>query len=296
MSFTESIAAARAFADPDDPEVDADQELRALGTANLAGGFFQAFPAGGGLSQTAVNRGSGARSQLAGIAMVVVLTLLFLTPLFEGLPEATLGTVVIVAVVGLVDPAALGRIRLLRFRDFALAVVALAGVLVLGVLGGVLLAVIVSMLTLVHGVNHPPIEVLGRRPGSARWRDLERHPGGETVPGLLVLRPVAPIYFANGPRVRRRLLDLVDAADPHPRVLLLDLDAVSDIDVTALDIVAGLDAELRRRGITLWLTNLNARPLDMLRRLPDAGDWEARLFREPDAAAAFSARPPRGPR
>ncbi|HEV3013259.1 MAG TPA: SulP family inorganic anion transporter, partial [Actinomycetota bacterium] len=299
MAFVESIAAARAFAAPDDPEVDADQELRALGAANLAGGCFQAFPAGGGLSQTAVNRGSGARSQLAGIATarVVVLTLLFLTPLFENLPEATLGAVVMVAVVGLVDPAALGRIRLLRFRDFALAVVALAGVLVLGVLGGVLLAVLVSMLTLVHGVNHPPIEVLGRRPGSVHWRDLERHPDGETVPGLLVLRPVAPIYFANGPRVRKRLLDLVDAADRPPRVLLLDLDAVPDIDVTALDVVAGLDAELRRRGITLWLTNLNARPLDMLRRLPDAGAWEPRLFREPDdAAAAFSARPPRGPR
>jgi sulfate permease, SulP family len=112
-----------------------------------------------------------------------------------------------------------------------------------------------------------------------------------------VLRPVAAIYFGNGPRVRKRLLDLVDAADRPPRVLLLDLDAVPDIDVTALDVVASLDAELRRRGITLWLTNLNARPLDMLRRLPDAGAWEPRLFREPDAAAAaFSARPPRGAR
>jgi high affinity sulfate transporter 1 len=299
MAFVESIAAARAFTAPDDPEVDADQELRALGTANLAGGCFQGFPAGGGLSQTAVNRGSGARSQLAGIAtaLVVVLTLLFLTPLFENLPQATLGAVVMVAVAGLVDPAALGRIRRLRFRDFVLGLVALAGVLVLGVLDGVLLAVVVSMLTLIHGTNHPPIEVLGRRPGSGHWRSLERHPDGETVPGLLVLRPVAAIYFGNGPRVRKRLLDLVDAADRPPRVLLLDLDAVPDIDVTALDVVASLDAELRRRGITLWLTNLNARPLDMLRRLPDAGAWEPRLFREPDdAAAAFSARPPRGAR
>jgi SulP family sulfate permease len=299
MAFVESIAAARAFTAPDDPEVDADQELRALGTASLAGGFFQAFPAGGGLSQTAVNRGSGARSQLAGIAtaLVVVLTLLFLTPLFENLPQATLGAVVIVAVVGLVDPAALGRIRQLRVRDFALGLVALAGVLVLGVLGGVLLAVIVSMLTLIHETNNPPIEMLGRRLGSAHWRGLDRHPDGETIPGLLVLRPVAPLYFANGPRIRRRLLDLVDAADPPPEVLLLDLDAVPDIDVTALDVVASLDAELRRRGITLWLTNLNARPLDMLRRLPDAGAWEPRLFLEPDAAAAaFSARPPRGAR
>jgi SulP family sulfate permease len=295
MAFVESIAAARAFTDPEEPEVDADQELRALGGANLAGGLFQAFPGGGGLSQTAVNRESGARSQAAGIttALVVVLTLLFLTPLFENLPEATLGAVVVVAVAGLVDLAALGRIRQLRFRDYALALVALAAVLVLGVLEGVLLAVVVSMLTLLHESNHPPIEVLGRRPGSGHWRDLHRHPDGETVPGLLVLRPLVMIYFGNGPRLRRRLLDLVDAADPAPRVLLLDLDAVPDIDVTALDVMASLDLDLRRRGVTLWLTNLNARPLDMLRRHPDAALWEPRLFGDPDAAiTAFSARPP----
>ena len=202
-----------------------------------------------------------------------------------------------VAVVGLVDLAALGRVRQVRVRDFGLAVVALTGVLVLGVLPGVLLAVLVSVLTLIHGANHPPIEVLGRRPGSGHWRDLDRHPGGVTVPGLLVLRPVAPLYFANAPRLRRRLLELADAADPPPRVLLLDLDAVPGIDVTALDVVASLDADLRRRGVTLWLTNLNARPLDMLRRHPDAAAWAPRLFREPDAAAtAFSARPPRGTR
>jgi sulfate permease, SulP family len=198
MAFVESIAAARAFTGPGEPDVDADQELRALGGANLAGGLFQAFPAGGGLSQTAVNRQAGARTQLAGsaTAVVVALTLLFLTPLFEHLPQATLGAVVIVAVTGLVDLAALGRIRRLRVRDFRLALVALAGVLVLGVLQG----------------------VLGRRPGSSHWRDLDRHPDGETVPGLLVLRPVASIYFANGPRVRRRLLDLVEPADPPPQV------------------------------------------------------------------------------
>jgi SulP family sulfate permease len=288
MAFVESIAAGRAFTAKGEPEVDADQELRAQGAANLAGGCFQAFPAGGGLSQTAVNRETGARSQLAGTvtALVVVLTLLFLTPLFEDLPQATLGAVVIVAVVGLVDLAALRRIRRIRFRDYALALVALAGVLVLGVLQGVLLAVIVSMLTLIHGTNHPPIEVLGRRPGSGHWRDLDRHPDGETVPGMLVLRPVAPIYFANGPRLRGRVLDLVDACDPPPRVLVLDLDAVPDIDVTALDLLPSFDADLRERSITLWLANPNARPLDMLRRLPDADAWERRLFGDLDAAAA----------
>jgi SulP family sulfate permease len=293
MAFVESIAAARAFTAGGEPEVDADQELRALGGANLAGGFFQAFPAGGGLSQTAVNRETGAHSQLAGVvtAGVVVLTLLFLTPLFENLPQATLGAVVIVAVTGLVDLTALRRILEIRVRDFGLALVALAGVLVLGVLQGVLLAVIVSMLTLVYGANHPPIEVLGRRPGTGSWRDLGRHPGDETVPGLMVIRPVASIYFANAPRLRRRLLDLADGAAPPPDVLLLDLGAVADIDITALDLLPTVDAELHERGITLWLANLNARPLDMLRRLPDAAAWEQRLFREvDDAAAAFASR------
>jgi sulfate permease, SulP family len=293
MAFVESIAAARAFATGGEPEVDADQELRALGAANVAAGCFQAFPAGGGLSQTAVNRETGACSQLAEVvtALVVVLTLLFLTPLFENLPQATLGAVVIVAVTGLVDLAALRRILDIRVRDFGLALVALAGVLVLGVLQGVLLAVIVSMLTLIYGANHPPIEVLGRRPGTGSWRDLDRHPDDETVPGLMVVRPVASIYFANAPRMRRRLLDLVDAAAPPPDVLLVDFGAVPDIDITALDLLPMVDADLRGRGITLWLANINARPLDMLRRLPDAEAWERRLFRElDDAATAFASR------
>jgi SulP family sulfate permease len=293
MAFVESVAACRAFTADGEPEVDADQELRALGAANLAAGCLQAFPAGGGLSQTAVNRATGARSQVAAVvtAGLVVLTLLFLTPLFENLPQATLGAVVIVAVAGLVDLEVLRRIRAIRVRDFGLALVALAGVLALGVLQGVLLAVVVSMLTLIYGANHPPIEVLGRKPGTGSWRDLDRHPGDETVPGLMVVRPVASIYFANGPRVRRRLLDLVDAAAPRPQVVVVDLGAVPDIDVTALEVLAGLDADLGQRGITLWLANLNARPLDMLRRLPAAAALVPRLFREvDDAVASFSAR------
>jgi sulfate permease, SulP family len=280
-----------------------------LGVPQEDGDFFvfQAYPAGGGLSQTAVNRETGARTQLAGIvtALVVVLTLLFLTPPVRGPAPGHPGAVVIVAVVGLVglvDLAALRRLRRIRFRDHGLALVALAAVLVLGVLEGVLLAVVVSMLTLIHGVNHPPIEVLGRRPGSGHWRGLDRHPDGETVPGMLVLRPVTPIYFANAPRLRRRLLELVDACDPPPRVLVLDLDAVPDIDVTALDLLPSFDADLRERSITLWLANPNDRPLDMLRRLPDTDAWERRLFGDLDAAAAHSSssgdepRPGRPPR
>jgi MFS superfamily sulfate permease-like transporter len=148
----------------------------------------------------------------------------------------------------------------------------------------------------IYGANHPPIEVLGRAPGTSFWRDLGRHPDDETVPGLMVVRPVAGLYFANAPRLRRRLLDLVDAAAPRPDVLLLDLGAVPDIDISALDLLPAVDEDLRGRGITLWLANINARPLDMLRRLPDAAEWEQRMFREvDDGAAAFAARSRRRP-
>ena len=107
----------------------------------------------------------------------------------------------------------------------------------------------------------------------------------------MVVRPVASIYFANGPRVRRRLLDRIDAARPRPEVVLVDLGAVPDIDVTALEMLSSFDVDLRGRGISLWLANLNARPLDMLGRLPDKAEWDQRVFREvDDAATAFAAR------
>jgi sulfate permease, SulP family len=207
MAFVESIAAARAFTARDEPEVDADQELRALGAANLAAGCFQAFPAGGGLSQTAVNRESGARSQLAGMvtALVVVLTLLFLTPLFENLPQATLGAVVIVAVVGLVDLAALG------------------GVLVLGVLGGVLLAVLVSMLTLMHGVNHPPSRCWGADPAPATGGPLTGIPTARPSLGCWPCGPWPRSTSPTGPgsgaaaRPGRRRRPTPQGAGPGPR-------------------------------------------------------------------------------
>jgi sulfate permease, SulP family len=129
----------------------------------------------------------------------VILTLLFLTPLFEDLPQATLGAVVIVAVVGLIDLAALRRIRRIRFRDYALALVAVTGVLLLGVLQGVLVAVVLSMLTLIRGTNHPPIEVLGRKPGTGHWRDVARHPTARPSPGCWSCGPWPRSTTPTGP-------------------------------------------------------------------------------------------------
>jgi high affinity sulfate transporter 1 len=285
MAFIESIAAARTSRRDDEPEVNADQELRALGAANVAAGFVQAFGAGGGLSQTAVNRQAGARTQLSTVstAVVVVLTLLFLTPLFEQLPQPTLGAVVIIAVAGLIDIEALRRIRAIRVRDFWLAIVAFVGVLLLGVLGGVLLAVLISVLTLIHSTNHPPIEVLRRDP-HGHWRAGHAH--DDSPPGLLVLRPVAGLYFANAARIRTRIVQLVDAAPDRPRVPVLDLAAVPDIDVSAVEVLHALDGDLAGRGTALRLAALNTRPRDMLLSPRERPTWEARIFPDIPAAAA----------
>jgi high affinity sulfate transporter 1 len=182
MSFVESIAAGRAFGRHGDPPVDADQELLALGVANVAGSLFQAYPGGGGTSQTAVNRRAGARTQLAGIvtAGLVALTLLFLAPIIGLMPQATLGALVLVSAAGLLDPGGFRAIARIRWRELAWAGVALAGVVLLGTLEGILVAVGVSLLTLIYEANHPPVYALGRKPGSDVFRPLSAdHPDDE---------------------------------------------------------------------------------------------------------------------
>jgi MFS superfamily sulfate permease-like transporter len=293
MCFVESISAARTYALRDDlPPLDPDQELRALGAANLLAGVFQAFPSGGGLSQTTVNAQSGAKSQLAGAiaAGFTVLTLLFLTALFSNLAEATLGAIVLVAVSGLIDTTVIRRTYELRHRDGLLALVAVVAILFVGVLDGILIAVLISIGSLIWGVNHLPLRVLGRLPASGVWRDHEAHPEAELVEGLLVVRPEGGLFFANARRVTIRLTTLVDAIDPAPRVLAIDASASPDWEVTVLGVLEELDANLQDRDIELWLCALRARPFAMLRRSDLAARFEGRLFPTlDDAKAAFEA-------
>jgi MFS superfamily sulfate permease-like transporter len=162
MCFVESIAAARAFARPGEPTVDADRELIALGAASVGGGLFRAYPTGGGLWQTAVNRAAGARTQVSSVvtAGLVCLTLTSLTPLVANLPQAVLGAIVLVAAVGLVDIAALQRFARIRRREVVLALVTLGAVVVLGVLKGGLVGVLASMLALIYEADHESVGVL----------------------------------------------------------------------------------------------------------------------------------------
>ena len=269
MSFTESIASARAFIKHGDPTPEPDQELFALGMANIGGGFFQAMPAGGGTSQTAVNAQTGAKTQLAGIttAAAVILTLLFLAPFISLMPEAALGALVLVAAAGLIKVGEFRAIARIRKIEFWWAIVAFTGVILLGTLEGILVAVITSLLNLIHQANHPPVYPLGRKPGTDVFRPLSgEHPEDETFPGLLMARTEGRMHFASAPRTSDRLRTLINEA--QPRVLVMDCSAIPDIEYTALEILIGLEEKLREQGITLWLAALNPEPLKIVERSP----------------------------
>ena len=277
MSFIETAAAGRAFIQKGDLPPEGNHELVATGLANLVGSFFHGMPGGGGTSQTAVNKGAGARSQMSGLvtAAVIMAALLFLAPLFGLMPNATLAIVVIIASVGLVSPAEFRAVHTIRTMEFHWALIAAFGVMVLGTLKGLLVAVLVSMVSLIVRANTHPIHVLGRKPGTNVFRPLSpEHPEDETYPGLLLLRPEGAIFFANAPRLGQKIRELI--AQFTPRVLVLDLSAVPDIEYTALMMLTEGEEAVREAGTMIELVAMNPRVLEVIQR---SSLWE-RLGRE----------------
>src|SRR5215475_1673572 len=208
MSFTETIAAGRAFAKSDEPSLRANQELLATGLANAGGALFGSMPAGGGTSQTAVNRLAGARTQLAELvtAAVALLTMLFLAPFIGLMPQATLAAVVIVYSIGLIEPADFRHILEIRRTEFLWALTALAGVVLLGTLQGILVAIVVSLVALAYQTANPPVRVLGRKPGTDVFRPRSKeHPEDETFPGLLMLQVEGRVFFVNAERIAEKV-------------------------------------------------------------------------------------------
>jgi SulP family sulfate permease len=268
MSFTESIAAARSFRGHDDPMLDANQELFALGMANIGGGFFQAYPAGGGTSQTAVNSKAGAKSQVAEMVTVgvVVLTLLFLAPIISLMPEATLGALILVAAAGLINLKEFQAMARIGRQPLVWALLAFAGVIVLGTLEGILVAVLISIITLIAQADRPPVYSLGRKPGSDVFRPLGDYPDDETFPGLLLTRTESRLFFANASWVIDNLWLLVQQA--APQVLVLDCDAIPDITYTALNLLTEFEEQLSEAGVSLWLVTLNPTALHVVERSP----------------------------
>ncbi len=294
MSFVETAAAGRAFVLPGEPLPAANRELLALGVANVAGSPFQMMPAGGGTSQTAVNRAAGARTKAAGLvtAAVVVATLLFLAPVVSVLPQAVLAAVVIATTLPLVSPAEFAAIHVVRRREFWWAIAATVGVVFLGTLNGILVAVALSIIVLLIESNRPPLYELGHKPGTSVFRPLSPdHPGDEVVPGLLIVRPEGRLHFANARFVGDRAWQLVH--ERQPRVVAVDMRAVPDIEYTALKSLIESERQLYDAGTELWLVALNPDVLGAVMRSP----LGARLGRDRmymslnQAVDAFKQRP-----
>lgn len=292
MSFTESIAAGRAFAARGDPPINANRELLAGGAANLGGALFGAMPAGGGTSQTAVVRAAGGRTQKASLvtAGIAAATMLLLAPVLGLLPHATLAAVVIVYSVGLIQPAEFAAIRRVRKMEFRWALIACVGVLVFGTLKGIVVAIIVSLIGLASQAAHPHLYVIGRKRGADVLRPLSpEHPDDETFPGLLIVRPEGRIFFANAQQVAEGISALVD--EHRPQVLLLDMSRVPDIEYSALQAMIDGERRAAERGATLWLAGLNPGVLDVVRRsgLADRLGRERLLFNDRVAIERYQA-------
>jgi SulP family sulfate permease len=278
IGYAESATVAESLADEHGYTVRPDRELIAIGGANVLAGLFQGFITGGGASQSAANDRAGARTQLVSLLVsgLTVLTAVALLPLFRDLPQAVLGAIVIGAVVGFLNVPALRRIARLRRDSFVMALLALAGVLVFGVLGGLLLAVVISILVLLDRQS---------RPGSTV----------RTEPGLLVFRLDAPMLFLNAKLVRDRVRELLAAAPEPVRIVLLDLRFTHELDVEDINVLAALHAELAQRGVALWLGNVRAAVHERLRLGGlAAAVGEDRLYRTladaaPDVRAALDA-------
>ena len=269
ISFTESIAAARAFVRPTDPPLDANRDLFALGAANAAGAFIGSMPAGGGTSQTAVALKAGAQTQAASlvVAAAAFATLLFLAPVLALMPHATLAAVVIAYSIGLISPQEMAAIRRVRTMEFRWALVACLGVMMLGTLKGIVVAIVLSLVGLMYLGYDPKVYEIRRKAGTNVFRPRSpEHPEDETPSGLLIARPEGRLYFGNAANVSAKLLALTKTA--NPKVILLDCSAIPGFEYTALKMLVEAEEKQREHGVELWLAALSPEALEMVRRTP----------------------------
>jgi SulP family sulfate permease len=266
LGYVESVSAARALASKHGYDVDVRRELLALGGANLLAALGHAYPVAGGLSQSAVNEKAGAKSRLSLVVASVALgiSLVFLTGLLRNLPKAVLAAIVLVAVKGLIDLREIVNVRRVSRLEFRVAMTALVGVLLLGILKGVLLAVIGSILLLLHRAAVPHVAVLGRIPGTNRFSDLARHPDNERVAHVTIFRVEAALLYFNVEHVLREVLKHVDAQG-DVRLVVFDLSTSPYVDIAGARMLAKLCAELADRSAVLRLAEAHAMVRDILR-------------------------------
>lgn len=268
LSFADTSVLSRSYAARTGDHVDQDQELRALGAANLATGLFQGFPISSSSSRTPVAESAGSKTQLTGLIGAVSLgvILVFANGLFRNLPNTVLAAIVIAAMVGLVDLAGLRKLSRVHRADFVLALTCFCGVAVFGVLWGIGIAIGLSVLAFMWRAWHPYDAVLGRATGVKGYHDLTRYPEARQIPGLLLYRFDAPLFFANATIFQERLVAAVQDSHVPVKMVVVAAEPITDLDSTAADMLAALDHELDAQGIELAFAEMKDPIKDRLRR------------------------------
>lgn len=268
LAAAETAAIGRMFAAKHGGRLDSNQEFLALAASNLVAGLGRGFPVSGGMSQSLVNEGGGARTPLSGFfaAGMILLVTLFLSALLRNLPQPVLAAIVLMAVAGLFKLSALKHLWRSSRTEFIVAIAALAGVLGSGLLRGVLIGAVMSLVLLIHRASRPHVATLGRIPGTRRFSDIERNPGNEPIPGALIVRPESSLVYFNVDHIRDTLLERVRAAVVPPRLVVLDLSSAPHVDMQSVDVVAALAHDLAATGIQLQIVEARSSVRETLRR------------------------------
>jgi high affinity sulfate transporter 1 len=269
VAYSEALGVAREFGEKHNYEIDPDQELNAHALTNFATGLFGGMIGAGGMSGSAVKEGAGAKSQVSNLVawVATVSTLLFLTPLFTNLPEAVLAALIIHAIWHLIVARKLKKIYLVSRTEFVMALIAFAGVILIDVLQGMIIGLLLSLLLVVLQSSKPHLSSLGRDPSDpGYYTDLTRHPENQLVPGVLILRLDAPIYYANALTVRDKVKKLIDEAEAPVRAVILDSTSQDSLDVTSSDMLISLLRELKGKGIEVYVTDVHATVLEFSQR------------------------------
>ena len=286
--FSEGLGAADVFASKHSYELKPDQELIAYGTANISSGLLGGLAAGGSLSQSSVNDSAGARTSLSLVvaAILGLVTVIALTPLFTNLPEAVLAALIIFAVVRLMKVRQLQGFFRLQRVEFWLGMMALLGVLILDILPGLAIAVLFSLVYVIYKSSRPHVSVLGRVPGMpGAYTDIQRHPEDRPLEGLIIFRLNTPLYFANASLIHSRLRALTMGCQPPPKAVILDMSACDDMDITSLEMLEKLVAELKKADIEMMVAEVHQPVRDRALRSGLANEFNrSQIFPTVDAA------------
>jgi SulP family sulfate permease len=266
--FTDAVLTARLFAEKHGERVDANHELIGLGAANILAGGMQGFPVGVSQSRTAVNYTAGGKTQLVGIvaAALLVVFLLWFTWLLQSLPQVVLGAIIIAAAINLIEVKPLYKVYRVRRVEFFLAMVTFVGVLSIGILAGILIAVLLALLVVISRISRPHDAVLGSVEGVDGYQDIEAYSNSETEPGLIVYRFDAPLFFANADYFLSRVRELTETAEFPVEWILIDAEAIIDVDVTAAEALSTLQSDLEGKKIVLAIARASQPLQVMLKR------------------------------